>query len=129
MLQSLFNICRLPLRARPRPRPRLHLRLYLRLYLRLHLRLHLRPRLLVGSAASISLEYYKLPLSRVIDAICRASCRASQLRDQNRRVVLFSVTALAHCRKLPSRDQRIVHNFERCFRSSPFISLALDPHL
>jgi len=31
--------------------------------------------------------------------------------------------------KLPSRDQRIVYSFERCFRSSPFLSLALDPRL
>jgi len=42
----------------------------------------------------------------------------------------------ADCRKLPLRDgkvplrdQRIVHNFKRCFRSSPFLSLALDPRL
>ena len=42
----------------------------------------------------------------------------------------------ADCRKLPlcdgkvpSRDQRIVYNFKRCFRSSPFLSLALDPCL
>jgi len=31
--------------------------------------------------------------------------------------------------KLPSRDQMIVYSFERCFRSSPFLSLALDPCL
>jgi len=31
--------------------------------------------------------------------------------------------------KLPSRDQMIVYSFERCFRSSPFLSLALDPRL
>jgi len=39
----------------------------------------------------------------------------------------------ADCRKLPLRDskvplhdQRIVYNFEQYFRSSPFLSLALD---
>ena len=31
--------------------------------------------------------------------------------------------------KLPLRDQRIIYSFERCFRSSPFLSLALDPRL
>ena len=48
-------------------------------------------------------------------------------------------TVLANCRqiaampsrdsKLPSRDQRIVYSFKRCFRSSSFLSLALDPRL
>ena len=31
--------------------------------------------------------------------------------------------------KVPLRDRRIVYNFKRCFRSSPFLSLALDPRL
>jgi len=36
---------------------------------------------------------------------------------------------MASCGKLLSRDQKIVYNFERCFRSSCFLSLALDPRL
>ena len=60
VLLPLFNnICRLPLWARLRLRPRLH------------------PRPPAGSAASILLEYRELPLSRLINAICRASRRAS----------------------------------------------------
>ena len=36
---------------------------------------------------------------------------------------------IVSCGKLPLRDQKIVYNFERCFRSSCFLSLALDPRL
>jgi len=57
--------------------------------------------------------------------------------------MVVGVTALANCRqiaanchyvmascgKLPLRDQKIVYNFKRCFRSSYFLSLALDPYL
>jgi len=44
---------------------------------------------------------------------------------------LNNVTALVEngTGKLPSRDQRIVYSFKQCFRSSPFLSLALDPRL
>jgi len=52
---------------------------------------------------------------------------------ENTKVLILShvVTALVEngTGKLPLRDQRIVYSFERCFRSSPFLSLALDPHL
>jgi len=34
----------------------------------------------------------------------------------------------AHVTEGP-RDRKIVYNSERCFRSSPFLSLALDPRL
>jgi len=33
----------------------------------------------------------------------------------------------AHMTESP-RDRKIVYNSERCFRSSPFLSLALDPY-
>jgi len=36
---------------------------------------------------------------------------------------------MASCGKLPLRNQKIVYNLEQYFRSSCFLSLALDPRL